>query len=76
MRKMLCKNKPEKKVFHLNRRVETGLNIILRTVKAIYYNLKKEQRAIQQVSCTQTAKLEILQVGAKRAECNDFGKAR
>lgn len=75
MRKMFFKNKPEKKVFHLNRRVKTGLNIILRTVKAIYYNLKKEQRAIQQVSCSQTAKLEIWQVGAKRAGCDDFGNA-
>ncbi len=52
----LRKNKAEKltnRASHLNRGVETGLNIILITVKAIYYNLKnKGQRATQQVSCT------------------------
>lgn len=38
-----CKNGAEKKVdenvSHLNRRVKTGLNIVLRTVEAIYHHL-------------------------------------
>lgn len=63
------KRKFTKRACHLNRGVETGLNIILITVKTIYYNLKnKGQRATQQVFCKQTGKLEILQIGAKRAD--------
>lgn len=46
------KGKLTKNASHLNRRVKTGLNIILRTVEAIYYHLEKGKTATKQVPST------------------------